>query len=181
MRANARVGANALGDGEGLLEQAVERIAQAARVARRLPGFLDLAEDLRLAEDHRIQPGGHAEQMPNGAAVDMLIQVAGQRVGLESVVSGQPVRDRGFPALGNLGVDFGPIAGRQQGRFLDALERRQRGQRRRQRDGIHRHLLAQGERGGLVVEAEGDQGHGLGQRWVKLSRRKARVGIQRLF
>ena len=43
-------GARALGGGEGLLERAVERAAEAAGIARIVPGLLDLAEDLRLAQ-----------------------------------------------------------------------------------------------------------------------------------
>ena len=67
--ADAGVGARALGGDEGLLEQAVELPAQRARAARRAPGLLHLAEDLRFAEHQRIQPGGDAEQVAHGVGV----------------------------------------------------------------------------------------------------------------
>ena len=48
--------------------------------ARRDPGLLHLAEDLRLAEHQRIQPGGDAEQVPHGVGVVVPVQV-GMQVG----------------------------------------------------------------------------------------------------
>ena len=45
------VGAHALADGEGAMEQAIDHAARAACIAGGLVGVLDLAEDLRLADD----------------------------------------------------------------------------------------------------------------------------------
>src|SRR5476651_2070122 len=53
--------AHFLGDREAALEQLVQIGAQAARLVGGADGVLDLAEDLRLAQHHRVQPGGDAE------------------------------------------------------------------------------------------------------------------------
>ena len=107
-----RVGAHALGHRKSLLEQSVERIAQAARITRGLPCFLYLAQDLWLAQDHRIQAGGHAKQVSNRIGVVMPVQIAFKRRGLQSMVPGKPDGHRRFPAVLDLGVDFSAIAGR---------------------------------------------------------------------
>ena len=44
-------------------------IGPVQRVRRGLKRVLHLSEDLRLADDQRVEPGGHAEQMPGGGLV----------------------------------------------------------------------------------------------------------------
>ena len=68
-RADRGFRAHALGDGEGGLEQAIEQRAGRARLLRRAVGVLELAEDLRLAEDQRVEPGGDGERVAHGVRV----------------------------------------------------------------------------------------------------------------
>src|SRR3984957_17899968 len=78
--------------------------------AERLP---DLAEDLALADDHRVQPARDGEQVLHGAVFVEHVQVrreVGQR---DARVPGEQFADRADAAveLVHLGVDFHPVAG----------------------------------------------------------------------
>ena len=155
--ADGGLGAGALGGGEGLLEGAVQRAAEAAGAARVAPGLLHLAEDLRLAQHQRVQPGRHPEQVAHRVGLVVAIQV-GVQVVAGALLAGQPVGQR-IGAVVAAGVDLGAVAGGQQHRLLHAGLRAQRLQRPRQRVRAERHRLAQGNRRGLVVDAEDVQGH----------------------
>jgi len=61
--ANARFGTYAFRGGEGGLKQLVENGAGAAAFLGDSVGVFQLPEDLRLAQDHGIKPGGHAKSM----------------------------------------------------------------------------------------------------------------------
>ncbi len=74
MCADAGIRAHALGHRKGVLQQTLHRRAQHLCVARLLVGVLHLAEDLRLAQHHRVQPGGDAEHMANGRVFVVAIQ-----------------------------------------------------------------------------------------------------------
>ncbi len=63
------LGADALAGLQRGREQAVGQRAGRAGLERRLVGALDLALDLGLADDHRLQAAGHAEQLARGVAV----------------------------------------------------------------------------------------------------------------
>ena len=159
--ADAGVGAGALGGGEGLLEQPVQLSAQRPGLARGGPCLFDLAQNLRLAQHQRIQPAGDPEQVAHGVGVAVPVQVAVQgvaRLGMR----GQPVGQRS-PVAFRVRIQLGAVAGRQQHRLMHARQRAQRCQRRRQRVRGERHPLAQGNRRGLVVDAEDVQAHGAWQ------------------
>ena len=59
----AGLGAGALAGGERGAEEPVENRAGRALDQGQLVGALDLALDLGLADDHRVEPGGHPEQV----------------------------------------------------------------------------------------------------------------------
>ena len=75
MRADLGFGADFLGDGEGALEEAVERGGDGADFAGDGVGLLDLAEDLRLADDHGVERAGDAEEVADGFALAELVEV----------------------------------------------------------------------------------------------------------
>jgi len=79
MRADAGIGAHPFGDRETMLEQPVEPGLERMRAARGLPGMLDLAEDLRLAEDERIEPGRDPEQMAHRSRIGVAVEVGIER------------------------------------------------------------------------------------------------------
>ena len=66
MGADFRAAAHFLGDGKTALEQLVQIRAQAAGLVGRADGVLDLPQDLRFAQHHRIEPGGDAEGVAHG-------------------------------------------------------------------------------------------------------------------
>src|SRR3546814_11302633 len=65
-------------------------LAQRAGLARRGPGMLDLAEDLRLAQHQRVEPGRDPEQVPHRVAVPVVVEVGVQ--GLPGAGSGVAAR-----------------------------------------------------------------------------------------
>ena len=154
--ADARVGARALGGGEGVLEQPVQVRAQRAGGARRRPGFLHLAEDLRFAEHQRVQPGRHAEQMANCVRVLVSVQIGVQVAGVG--MGGEPVGQRVALVVGQR-VQLGAVAGGEQRDFADRRHRAQLSERARHRIGAERNAFAQADRCGLVVDAENDEAH----------------------
>ena len=62
------------GHPEGVLEQFVEVAACRAELGRCRIGFLDLAENLRFPENHRIEAAGHTKQVPHPSGSNVKIQ-----------------------------------------------------------------------------------------------------------
>ena len=157
----AVVDANFLGDREGALEQLVQLRAERAVFFGDAHRILHLAENLRLADDHRIEPAGDAEGMADRFRLVVGIDVRGDFVAFDLVILGQPV-DHHLRRLGGA-VDFGTVAGGQDRDLANRPVARQVGQRMRQFVGAKRHALANGEWGGMMVDAEGkDHRIGLG-------------------
>ena len=73
--ADAGLGAHALGDAEGAAHQAVQPAAERAAILGGGVGGLELSQNLRLAHHHGIQAGGHAEQMMDGLAAFVAVEV----------------------------------------------------------------------------------------------------------
>ena len=88
----------------------------------RVPG---LAEDLALADGHRVQAGDDAEEVGDGAVVVVDVEVRQHRLGgLAGAVDQQPrhVLDAAVEAV-DVGVDLEPVAGRDDRRLGDVLAR----------------------------------------------------------
>lgn len=69
-----------------MLKQAVQNGSETARVVCLLPGVLQLAENLGLAQHQRVQPAGHPDQVAGHAVslvgIKVLVELAGgNRVG----------------------------------------------------------------------------------------------------
>ena len=102
----------ALADAERLLEEGVERRADGGLGLRAVQRLADLAEDLALAEDHRVQAGGDREQVRDGGVVVVHVHVLHELVPVEVGVLGEESRhlfDGAVEALG-LHVDLDPVA-----------------------------------------------------------------------
>ena len=67
--ADVCLGPHTLGHRERRLEQAVEHRSGAAGLLRRAIGVLELAQDLRLAEDHRVETGRDAKGVRDRGAL----------------------------------------------------------------------------------------------------------------
>jgi hypothetical protein len=159
-------GTDLLGDRKGALEQLVQRGAQGAGFVGLAHRLLHLAQDLRLAQHHRIQARRHAEGVAGGRTVFQHVGVVLQVVGADAACGSQP-RHRGchqFFGSGAVGghVQLGAIAGRHQRRFgrgpLQLVL--QAAQSRGQRFGRERQAAPQVQRCGGVIQAEGEDGHG---------------------
>jgi hypothetical protein len=121
---------------ERAAHRALQEFADAAVRFGRLERVLHLPEDLRLADDERVERRGHAEEMADGVLLEMGAQVA--RDARRAVLVGELGDDAldvargggrvriGF-ALGD-GVDLGAVAGRDAERLFHRGPLEQRAQ-----------------------------------------------------
>jgi hypothetical protein len=98
--------------------------------------------------------------MTYGILLWMLIKIGLNAVAWQGVVLGQPVG--GDLRLLGSAVEFGAIAGRENGRLAHLLGAQQIMQRSTESRRVERQLLADGERGGMVVDPEGEELHQIG-------------------
>ncbi|ABA50496.1 hypothetical protein BURPS1710b_3601 [Burkholderia pseudomallei 1710b] len=166
LRADLGRAAHFLRDRERALEQLVQVGAERTRLGRGAYRVLHLAEDLRFAEHHRIEPGRDAKRVAHRLGLRQRVHVRRELVGGNPVVVGHPA-DRGVArgAIVGRAIQFSAIAGRQDRRFgcvrrrmaeEDALERRQCGLDLFERK---RHAFAQGDRRSVVVDSDREELH----------------------
>ncbi len=86
--ANGGIGAHGLGGAEGGLEQTPEQRPDGAGLTRHGVGRLELAENLRLAQHHRIQPAGHAHHVAHRVMVAVHVGTGAQLFDAQAVVVG---------------------------------------------------------------------------------------------
>ncbi len=140
-------------------EEAVEDRAGGALDQRQLVGALDLALDLGLAEDHRVEPRGDAEEVAGGLGGAQRVEVADQLGRPDLGLAGEDA-ERGALGLDRVRddeVELGAVAGRERRRLLDLVGGAQLAQHA---DGAalgQRQPLAQLQRRGLVGDAEGEE------------------------
>ena len=91
-------GAGVFGGGKGALQQMFELAGDGAGGAGDGEGLFDLAENLRLADDHGVEAGGHAEEMADGLLVAVLVEMRNQDFGFESEVVGEKAVKSECPA-----------------------------------------------------------------------------------
>ena len=72
---DAGLGADAAGDLAGVAKQRVQQRADAVVAHGLLVGLLDLAGDLAFADDHAVETGGDAEQVPHSLGLMKHVQV----------------------------------------------------------------------------------------------------------
>jgi hypothetical protein len=78
-----------------------------------------LTEDLRLADDERVQAGSDPEDVPDHVGAALLVKnVVGDGV-REALGEGFLGDSRGLDRVGTGGVELDPIAGRYQQRFVE--------------------------------------------------------------
>ncbi len=125
--ADRRRAAHFLGHRERALEQLVQLCSERAALLGDAHRFLHLAEDLRLADDHRVEAAGDAEGMANRFRLIVQEEVGRDFAAFDLMVARQPVDDH----VGCLGgaVDLGTVAGRQDCCLPDPAAVRQVGQR----------------------------------------------------
>ncbi len=143
---------------EGALEQLVEQRAEGAGLFGGTRRLLHLAEDLWLAEHHRVEAGSDAEHVAHRILLRMAIEVGLDAARRQRVILGQPVHRRG--RLFGSAIQFHAVAGRQDRRLAHRPAAQQVVQCLRQALRVERHLLANVERGRMVIDAESEYLHG---------------------
>jgi len=153
------VGADLLGDAEGLVKQAVHHLAGSLDVAGGGIGFLELADDLVFAKHHRIQTGGHAEDV--GGDVTTLADIEAVPKGHQVEVTETAIER--YEALKRIelsaedGVEFDAVAGRDDDGLVDTGLVGPDTERGRDILDTELHRLSLFERGGFVVDPAEDQ------------------------
>ena len=89
-------------------------------------GGAELAEHLRLADDHRVQAGGDGEQVRDGLVLVVHGDVRGELLHRRAGLPGEHPADVGDAAVEavDLGEDLDPVARRQHQRLADVVARR---------------------------------------------------------
>ena len=144
-------------------------------------GLFDLAEDLRLADDHAVERTGDAEEMADGFAVVVLVEV-GLDVGggdgevfveeAEEVGLGLRLGVGGFADVVLQGEEFDAVAGGEDEAFADAGLVEEGAGGVGQTGGRDGEALANLDGRGVVIDAEqdetplGDRAHGAVNLWT---------------
>ena len=154
-RAEAGLGAHALADRKRRMEEPIEDRADDLHVVGDGVRLFHLTENLRLADDQRIEAGGDPEEMSRGVEVGDVVDVRRDRRTIDAVEladEAHQIRARRRHIVAG-DVQLGAIAGRQH----DRLARRAARGERRQRAGEPVHVkidpLAQLDRRGLVTDS----------------------------
>ena len=96
--ADGRIAPDALGDGEGVHHGVVERPVHRPGLAGDGVGALHLAEDLRLADQHRIETGGDAEEVVDDLLLAAPVEVRFVGAEVAVVIFAQKLAQRGLGA-----------------------------------------------------------------------------------
>ena len=133
--------------------------AQSACLLGTANRLLHLAQDLRLAEHHGVQPAGHAKRMLDRVLGWKGVDERLQARRLHMVIAGEPAhRSAG---LLRAAIHFRAVAGGNDGCFAHGLLVDQIAQRHRHAVGIERDAFPHLERRGLMINAESEQLHRL--------------------
>jgi hypothetical protein len=152
--------AHFLGDRERALEHLLQGRAKGARTFGLAHRLFQLAEDLRLAEDHRVEPAGDAKRMPGGRGAFHHVGVRAQGLARHPADARQPVDGRAHHFRLGADVELGAVAGRDDRDLADPVmagaERLQGGGKLLRRE---REAAAQVQRRGRVVEPQREDAH----------------------
>ena len=150
-------GTNLLGGLERALEELVQAGIDGSGIGGRCVGLFDLAENFGFAEDHGIETAGYAEEvLGSRCGIGGSKRKVGQEAG--------EIRQGGL-GIGGGGVKFHAVAGREQNRALEALDRTDAREGFRKAVRTHGEFFAHLERGVAVADADADEGHQAGLQW----------------
>ena len=158
---DAGLGAGPLADPQGLLGERAELPAGGPGVLRGAQRVPDLAEDLALADDHRVQPAGHREQVRDGAVLVVHVEVRGELVQGDAGPPGEQLGGLGEAAveLVDLGVDLDPVAGGEHDRLGRVVAGDHVGEQLGDGVGGQRDPLEQVDRRAAVGQADDEDAH----------------------
>ena len=155
--ADLGLGADILCHGERPLEQPVQHEPQRACGFGVADGLLHLAQDLRLAQHHRIEARGDTERVGHRLFARQCVEVRREGIPRHSMELLEPLDHR--PRLRSMDVELGTVARRQDRRFLDRGAGEEVAQRVTETFGREGDPFAHVERRGRVIQAEGVKGH----------------------
>ena len=159
MGAKLRLGPNLFGDREGALKELMQVGAQRLGFLGAAGRVLHLSKNLRFTQHHRVQSAGDAKCMPNCALTWQGVQMFRQLATGYPTVIGDPFLNGGPGLLRRFGrsVDFGPVAGREDGALGHQfwMLAAQVSQRVAQKVRWERDPFAQCDRSGHVIQSEG--------------------------
>ena len=161
-RGQAGLGADALADGERRVKEAVEDRPDHLHLGRDGVGFLHLAEDLRLADDERVEARRDAEEVTRGVEVGDVVDV-GRDLRRVDAVELADERHQIAPRGGEIvarRVHLGAVAGRQHHGLPRRPARRQRAERLVHAARVEVDPLAQLDRRGPMADSDEKQMHG---------------------
>jgi hypothetical protein len=141
-----------------MLEELVQQGAERARLFGGLHRVLELPEYLRFAQHHRIKAAGDAEGVLHRFGLRQGVEI-GLKVGARDVMELRQPVERFVRRVG-VAIDFGAVAGGKDCGFLHRTLADEVGERLGERFHMERHFFPDGNRGGLVIEAEGEKLHG---------------------
>jgi hypothetical protein len=159
--------AHRLRDRERPLKKLVQDEAERAGGFRAFHRLLELAEDLRLAEHHRIETARHSKRVLHRLVLREMIEIRLELLGFHAVVVGEPAH-RGV-RLDAAAVNLGPIAGRNDRGFFHPLAFGEIAKRDDELFSMKHHALAHVERRGVVVQSESEKlhVHGRCRNWMR--------------
>ena len=160
--ADASLGPGPLADDQRLAEEQVHRGARPALALGDLPRLTHLSEDLGLADDRRVEPGGDLEEMAHGGVVVVRVEVRMQIVGGDVADLAQEVADVGVGAVELLGdgVDLDAVAGADQHDLTHGVATGQPLDSLRQLVDGNRQAFENAQRPAAVVDSDDENRHG---------------------
>ena len=158
-RVDRRLVVSALADPKCLLQKGVQRLSDGARALAGPERVAELAEDLRLADRHRVEPGGHREGVGDGAVLEVHVEVSGQLGPVHAADVRERLSDRGDrPVEGErFRIHLEAVARAEDDRLPDRVGGRD--PVRESARGRARDSLEQGDRRGAVGQADDEQTH----------------------
>ena len=153
---------DALRNRERLVEAPVEDLTRRSHRRGRRVLVLHLAEDLRLADHHRVEAGSDPEEMPDSLAPGVPIEVGGEERLGHRVIAREEARERGADRLGirAAGDHLDPIAGREDRALRHPFHLDQPPERRLELPVAEREAFAHLHGGAPVVQADDDDAPG---------------------
>ena len=155
------LGVRALADAQGLLEEHVEGGADGAELLAQPQRLAGLAEDLALADDHRVETRGDVEEVGDGTVVVVDVEVRHQRLGgLAGALDEQPrdLLDAAVETV-DVGVHLEPVARGDHGCLADVLAAHQVVDELGDAVGVEGEPLEQRDRSRLVGDTHDQDAH----------------------